>query len=148
MRHRKIAIVLALFTGFLGVHRFYLGQKKFGWLYLGFCWTLVPFFIALVDVIAFSSMTYAAFNRKYNLGHDFKKVFPDDETLLEASTDPEREKELLAQLESLQSPEKVMHFLENAKTRGEYLPRAVYAKASMMLHGKSIIYRNRLDLHV
>ena len=36
----KIAILLALFLGGLGAHRFYMGQTGLGILYLVFFWTL------------------------------------------------------------------------------------------------------------
>ncbi|MFP4091449.1 MAG: TM2 domain-containing protein [Cyclobacteriaceae bacterium] len=147
MKNRKIAILLAFTSGMFGAHRFYLGQKKLAWYYLAFSWTLLPFFVGLIDGIRFLCMSYATFNRKYSLGHEFRKVFPDDETLLEASTDPKREKELLAKLEEMKSPENIELFLESAKKRGEYLPRIVYAKARHMSKGEAIIYQNRLDLH-
>jgi TM2 domain-containing membrane protein YozV len=43
------AILLAFFLGSFGAHRFYLGDIGLGFLYLIFCWTLVPHLIALVE---------------------------------------------------------------------------------------------------
>jgi TM2 domain-containing membrane protein YozV len=43
------AVVLALFLGGLGVHKFYLGQTGMGILYLLFCWTTIPAWIALIE---------------------------------------------------------------------------------------------------
>ena len=37
-------ILLCLFLGGLGAHRFYMGEKGLGVLYLVFCWTLIPSF--------------------------------------------------------------------------------------------------------
>lgn len=42
-------ILLALFLGGLGAHRFYLGQVGLGLVYLFLCWTFVPALIALIE---------------------------------------------------------------------------------------------------
>jgi TM2 domain-containing membrane protein YozV len=36
--------------GGVGAHRFYLGQKGFGLLYLCFCWTFVPLIASWIDL--------------------------------------------------------------------------------------------------
>lgn len=66
MKSKSTAGLLAFFLGGLGVHRFYLGQVGRGFLYLIFCWTLIPVFIALIDAIVFWTMSEQAFNEKYN----------------------------------------------------------------------------------
>jgi len=43
------AVLLALFLGGLGAHKFYLGQTGLGVLYLLFCWTTIPSIIALFE---------------------------------------------------------------------------------------------------
>ena len=43
------AILLAFFLGSFGAHRFYLGEIGMGFLYLAFCWTLIPHLVALVE---------------------------------------------------------------------------------------------------
>ena len=48
-KSKGVAIVLALFLGGIGVHKFYLGRGGQGVLYLLFCWTFVPSFLALID---------------------------------------------------------------------------------------------------
>lgn len=61
-KSKTTAILLAIFLGALGIHRFYLGRKN-GLLYLGlfiiFCWTVfVPIileFCALIDLIMIAS---------------------------------------------------------------------------------------------
>lgn len=50
-RSRIIGIVLALFLGGLGVHKFYTGKSGLGVVYLLFFWTFVPAIIALVEAI-------------------------------------------------------------------------------------------------
>ena len=56
---RKIAIVLALFLGWLGAHRFYLGQIGWGIVYLVIFWVFVPLVvvISLIDAIRYFFMT-------------------------------------------------------------------------------------------
>ena len=41
------AVLLAVFLGGVGAHKFYLGQSGLGVLYLVFCWTFIPSIIAL-----------------------------------------------------------------------------------------------------
>lgn len=48
-KSRMVAILLAVFLGVFGIHRFYLGEVKKGGLYLVFCWTAVPWFLGLYD---------------------------------------------------------------------------------------------------
>ena len=43
------ALLLALFLGGLGIHKFYLGQTGLGIVYLLFCWTYVPSIIAFFE---------------------------------------------------------------------------------------------------
>lgn len=43
--------VLALFFGWLGLHKFYAGKKMAGILYLVFFWTMIPFFLSLFDFV-------------------------------------------------------------------------------------------------
>ncbi|NYT81046.1 TM2 domain-containing protein [Alcaligenaceae bacterium] len=57
--HRKIAIVLAIFLGWLGAHRFYLGQIGWGVLYLIIFYVFTPLVIvlALIDAIRYVFMS-------------------------------------------------------------------------------------------
>lgn len=45
-----VAMLLALFLGAFGVHKFYQGKILVGSLYLLFCWTLVPAAFAMIDL--------------------------------------------------------------------------------------------------
>lgn len=56
--NRKIAIVLAVFLGWLGAHRFYLGQIGWGLLYLILLWVFPPVAVlaGLVDAIRYLFM--------------------------------------------------------------------------------------------
>ena len=68
MKNRGIAIVLALFLGGFGIHRFYIGQVAWGFMFLLFCWTFVPAFFALIDVIRYAVIGEAEFQRRYSTG--------------------------------------------------------------------------------
>ena len=65
MSRRSKAILLALFLGGLGVHRFYLNKIGQGILSLLFCWTLIPALIAIIDIIRYAMMSNATFDAKY-----------------------------------------------------------------------------------
>lgn len=56
-KNRGTAVVLALLLGGLGVHHFYMGRTMRGLLYLLFCWTLVPSFLALLEAIYYALMS-------------------------------------------------------------------------------------------
>ncbi len=56
-----VAILLALFLGGFGAHKFYLGKTGAGILYLLFCWTLIPSFVALIECFLLSERV-----RRYN----------------------------------------------------------------------------------
>ena len=72
MKNKTVAGILALVAGYMGLHRFYLGQVGLGILYI----ILLPiflvtglwffFFIGIVDAIALFSMDQGAFDKKYN----------------------------------------------------------------------------------
>lgn len=49
-KDRTVGLLLTLFLGGLGIHRFYLGQVGLGLLYLLFCWTFLPVFVSLVEL--------------------------------------------------------------------------------------------------
>lgn len=60
---RRMAIVLALLLGWLGVHRFYLGQIGRGIVYLILCYVFTPLVVvlSLIDAIRFWFMDDEAF---------------------------------------------------------------------------------------
>ncbi len=64
-KSRIAAALLAFFLGGLGVHKFYLGQVGWGILYLVFCWTFIPAFIAFIEFIIFLVMSDESFDQKY-----------------------------------------------------------------------------------
>lgn len=54
-------VVLTLFLGGLGAHRFYLGQIGLGILYVVFCWTFIPALVALIECFMMAGRV-----RRYN----------------------------------------------------------------------------------
>lgn len=72
-KSKSTALIIALFIGGFGVHRFYLNQPVLGILYLLFSWTFIPLVISIIDIFAFIFMSEKTFNRKYN-SHVEEKV--------------------------------------------------------------------------
>jgi TM2 domain-containing membrane protein YozV len=66
MRNKTAAGLFALFLGWAGVHRFYLGQVGLGILYFFLMFMGVSFVLGLIDAIVFFSMSDQDFNRKFN----------------------------------------------------------------------------------
>lgn len=66
MKNKTVAALLAFFLGGLGIHQFYLGNGSKGIVYLIFCWTGVPFILAIIDLIMLLTMSEQAFDSKYN----------------------------------------------------------------------------------
>jgi len=65
---RKVAIVLAIFLGWLGAHRFYLGQIGWGILFLIIFWVFAPLAvaIALIDAVRYFFTPEEDFLTLYN----------------------------------------------------------------------------------
>ncbi|PSB02828.1 NINE protein [Merismopedia glauca] len=68
MKNRITAALLAFFLGYIGIHKFYLGQNVAGILYLLFCWTFIPGLIAFFETIGLLLMSDQAFDIQYNRG--------------------------------------------------------------------------------
>ena len=64
-KSRGLAVVLALFLGGFGLHKFYLNRPGQGILYLLFFWTFIPAIIAFFEAIAYALMSEPAFHLKY-----------------------------------------------------------------------------------
>ena len=48
---KSMYIMLCLFLGGLGIHKFYAGKWFTGLLYVAFCWTWIPVILALFDLL-------------------------------------------------------------------------------------------------
>lgn len=64
-KSRVAAILLALFLGGIGGHKFYLGKPGIGVLYLIFFWTFIPAVVALIEAVIYITMSDDAFREKY-----------------------------------------------------------------------------------
>ena len=64
-RNKTTAALLAIFLGGLGMHKFYLGKPWIAVIYIVFCLTFIPSLVALIEGIAFLSMTDERFSEKY-----------------------------------------------------------------------------------
>jgi len=49
-KNRTTALLLTLFLGGLGAHRFYMGQVGMGLLYAVFVWTFIPSIVAFIEL--------------------------------------------------------------------------------------------------
>ena len=52
-KDRTLAVILALFLGGLGAHKFYMRKTGMGIIYLLLCWTLIPAFISLFEALIY-----------------------------------------------------------------------------------------------
>jgi hypothetical protein len=64
-KNRVLAIVLALFLGGFGIHKFYLGKPGQGILYLVLFWTWLPAIIALVEMFRYLFMSDEEFQARW-----------------------------------------------------------------------------------
>lgn len=65
-KSKTTAVLLALFLGGVGAHKFYLDRSGQAIWYLLFCWTLIPALIALIEVFRLGFMSNEKFDRLYN----------------------------------------------------------------------------------
>ncbi len=65
-RNRTLSVLLSLFTGFMGLQKFYLGRIFPGILSLLFFWTFIPLLIGFWDTIRLALMDEHKFQLKYN----------------------------------------------------------------------------------
>ena len=64
-KSRGFATFAAIFFGGIGLHRFYLGNFLAGFIYLLFCWTLIPSFAGIIEGIRYALMDDFEFQRRY-----------------------------------------------------------------------------------
>ena len=62
---KLIAALLALLFGAFGIHKFYLGQKTQGILYLVFFWTLIPAVLGIIDAARYLLLDDEEFAARY-----------------------------------------------------------------------------------
>ncbi len=65
-KSKFIAALLAFFLGYLGVHHFYLGNNKKGFIYLGLCVLFgISWILAIIDGISMLMCSEQTFAQKY-----------------------------------------------------------------------------------
>jgi TM2 domain-containing membrane protein YozV len=66
-RSKTAAALFALFLGWAGIHRFYLGQVGLGILYFCLMFFGISFVLGIIDAVVFFGMDEQTFDRKYNM---------------------------------------------------------------------------------
>lgn len=98
MKKKNIAGVLALFAGYIGLHRFYLGQVGLGIAYIFLIPILVASgmwfmsFLGLLDAVLFFTMDRDAFDAKYNKDYFEDRQRPRHRTKRAKERDAKRSK--------------------------------------------------------
>lgn len=64
-KSRSLAVLLALFFGGVGIHKFYLNSPGWGFIYLIFCWTFIPLILALIEALNYLFMSDKTFQSRY-----------------------------------------------------------------------------------
>lgn len=83
MKSKALAVLLALFLGGIGMHKFYLGKPLWGIIYLVFCWSYIPSIISFVEGIIYLCTSENEFQAKYGKEvHTQNKAFTSDTTLI------------------------------------------------------------------
>lgn len=90
-KSKTIAIILCLFLGIFGVHKFYLNKIKMGILYFILAFCAISIILAIIDLIILIFISNEEFDKLYN------SDYIDDELVTEnaylSSTDIEEEME-------------------------------------------------------
>ena len=66
MSNRVVAILLAIFLGWCGIHKFYCHRVFQGVLYFFFCETGIPLLFSIVDALRYATMDDSEFIYKYS----------------------------------------------------------------------------------
>lgn len=66
-KNRSLAILLALFFGGAGIHKFYLNRPRQGIMFVLFSWTFIPLIISLFDVYQYVSVDDNTFHKRFVL---------------------------------------------------------------------------------
>ena len=64
-KSKLAAALFALFLGWIGIHKFYLGQIGMGIVYVLFCWTAIPAIVGFIEGILLLVMSDEDFVNKY-----------------------------------------------------------------------------------
>lgn len=67
MKNRTVAILLAFFLGWCGIHKFYTHRVWHGIFYFLFAESGIPLFLAIVDMVRYIFMDDDEFDKRYFL---------------------------------------------------------------------------------
>ncbi len=65
-KNQVLAGLLAIFLGWIGVHKFYLGRIGMGIVYVLFFWTTIPAIIGIIEGIIYLTMDPVEFSERYD----------------------------------------------------------------------------------
>ena len=81
-KRKSTAALLAVTFGWIGGHKFYLGETTAGWIYAFWFWTGIPLLLSLCEAIVLVQMSNTTFNMTYNIELVLALVEPvDDKTI-------------------------------------------------------------------
>ena len=102
MRNRLVALIMTLFAGGFGLHKFYLGENFAGLMYLLFSLTFIPTVLAFFDFLGLAFMSDRAFNRKFNGVTENPRVFEEPRVFI-ANPHKESARDIAATLRELKT---------------------------------------------
>lgn len=74
MKQKIVAVVLCWFFGWIGAHKFYLGQGGLGIFYVLFFWTGIPAVVAFIEFFILLFMAEPDFDRQFNAGQSSSRT--------------------------------------------------------------------------
>lgn len=142
-KNRFLAALLAFFVGTFGVHKFYLNQAGWGFLYLAFCWTGIPSLASCVEGILYLVRSDADFVQRY--GQVMLPSFNAAPQLMQAapslpSTAKEYEKFLLQYAQQHQGQISLAHLMTEYELRLDKVEDAL-----ARLSAKGVVVSNMDD---
>lgn len=112
-KNRFVAAALAWFGGFIGVHKFYIGQTGTGIKYLLFSWTAIPALLGFAHAIHYLTMGKEEFHRRITMDEeDFEEW--KEEKQKEAKKEFEEKFEQAKESDGIDVPDNAVMFVEGA----------------------------------
>ena len=65
IKNKWVAVLLALFAGWMGAHKFYLGKYAQGVIYLVLFWTLMPLVVGWIEAVIYAFTPEEGFSQRY-----------------------------------------------------------------------------------
>ena len=101
-KDKNVAGILAIFFGGVGIHKFYLGKTGQGFIYLIFCWTLIPTIISFFEGVIYLSSSQEDFlnNIKDEKIKDEKLTKEEEKNFFKGMKEELNRKEILLHIRS------------------------------------------------